>query len=236
MQCPVCATVAIANAHSCEVCGTKFTSRRVLFGAQRGEFSLTPEEEGWEPAEDGRVETSPLLERQTQAQDEGLLINEGSTDVVQWGGFLRRAFAFVIDLGIVCLTCAILLVMSFVGYKVGLAAHGRTVSAENSQGLLAFLVGAWMFLMTSYFVIFHGMEGQTVGKWLLGLRVTGKDGASLSYKRAMLRWLIELFLAPLVVSILWIIWSREKRAWHDYLARTWVIRSRARLDDQESTH
>jgi uncharacterized RDD family membrane protein YckC len=225
MQCPVCATVVIAHARNCEACGTKFASRRVLFGAHRSEFSLTPEEEGWETGDDGRVETSPLSARENQ--DERLVVDEGTTDVVQWGGFLRRAFAFVIDLGIVCLICAILLLLSFIGYKVGLAAHGRSVSAENSPGLLAFLVCGWTFLMTSYFVIFHGMEGQTVGKWLLGLRVTGKHGASLSYKRALLRWLSELFLAPFVISILWIIWSREKRGWHDYLAGTWVVREQS---------
>jgi uncharacterized RDD family membrane protein YckC len=224
MRCPVCATDSVTSARSCQSCGTRFTFQRVLFGANRGEFSLTPEEEGWERGEDGRVEALPLHEGADEPKHESLLVDDDTTSGVQWGGFLRRVFAFVIDLVVVFVLCAILFVFCFIGYKVGLAAYGRTLSAENSQGLLTFLVGGWVFLTTSYFVLFHGMEGQTVGKWLLGLRVIGEDRAPLSYKRATLRWVSEIVLAPFVVSILWIIWSREKRAWHDYLARSWVAK------------
>jgi uncharacterized RDD family membrane protein YckC len=33
-----------------------------------------------------------------------------------------------------------------------------------------------------------------------------------------------LGVASIGLGILWIVWSREKRAWHDFLARTWVVR------------
>jgi uncharacterized RDD family membrane protein YckC len=224
MRCPVCATETVTNDRSCQTCGTKFTFQRVLFGANRREFSLTPEEEGWESGDDGRVEALPVPEARDELQYETRLADHDTTSGLQWGGFVRRLFAFLIDLVVVFVLCAILFVLCLIGYKVGLAAYGRMVSAENSQGLLTFLVGGWMFLTTSYFVLFHGMEGQTVGKWLLGLRVIGEHGAPLTYKRATLRWLSEIFLAPFVVGILWIIWSREKRAWHDYLAQSWVVK------------
>jgi uncharacterized RDD family membrane protein YckC len=227
MQCPVCAVVVIPNARYCQGCGAKFAVERVLFGAKPREFSLTPEEDDWELDldKDGIPEHPPSPLEQPNNRKEGEPDQENATtDNVQWGGFLRRGLAFAIDGVIICVISSILFVLCFIGYKVGLAAHDRTLSSENSQGLIIFLTWGWMFLVTSYFVIFHGLEGQTVGKWLLGLRVIGEHGARLSYKRASLRWLGELMLAPLVLGILWIIWSPEKRAWHDYLARTWVIK------------
>ncbi|PYJ14581.1 MAG: RDD family protein, partial [Verrucomicrobia bacterium] len=46
-----------------------------------------------------------------------------------------------------------------------------------------------------------------------------------TYRQAFLRSLgTVVSVAPLGLGFLWIIWSREKRGWHDFLARTWVIR------------
>ena len=118
----------------------------------------------------------------------------------------------------------IMLVLSYIGYKVGLSAYGRPVTWQNSPPL--FFFGTWgsIILSTAYFVVFHGMEGKTVGKWLLGLRVVGAERGSITYGQAFLRWLGTLVFAPFVLGFLWVLWSREKRGWHDFLARTWVIR------------
>jgi uncharacterized RDD family membrane protein YckC len=224
MRCPVCATDSGPNARSCEACGTRFRFQRILFGAEPREFSLTADEEVGGTAEDGRAETLPFVEQRNGSNYQHPPVDDETTGALKWGGFFRRVLAFIIDLVVVVGFCAVLFVVCVVVYRVGLAAYGRTLSAENSHELLTFLVGGWMFLTTSYFVLFHGMAGQTVGKWLFGLRVVGEDGAHLSYKQAIIRWLSGIFLAPFVISVLWIIWSREKRAWHDYLARSWVIR------------
>jgi len=79
-------------------------------------------------------------------------------------------------------------------------------------------------LATVYFVLFHGMDGKTIGKWFLSLRVVGAERERIGYRRACLRWIGSLAFAPLLLGFLWVLLSREKRAWHDYLARTWVIR------------
>ena len=44
------------------------------------------------------------------------------------------------------------------------------------------------------------------------------------YRQALLRWLAAVGFAPILLGFLWMIWSREKRAWHDIIAQTWVIR------------
>jgi uncharacterized RDD family membrane protein YckC len=61
---------------------------------------------------------------------------------------------------------------------------------------------------------------------MLGLRVVGPAQQSISHRRALLRWigLVGFAGASIGLSCLWILWSGEKRAWHDYLAGTWVIR------------
>jgi uncharacterized RDD family membrane protein YckC len=116
--------------------------------------------------------------------------------------------------------------MAYIGYKVGLAAHDRWISWSNAASLMTYLTFAWVGLTTAYFVVFHGMEGQTIGKWLLGLRVVSAGQTPLTYRRALLRWIgtVGFGFVSLGLSFLWILWQREKRGWHDFLARTWVIR------------
>jgi uncharacterized RDD family membrane protein YckC len=223
MHCPRCDVVVVANARYCQACGTRFAPERIFFGRQRAEFALTPDEESWEPGEESLVEHWQPLPTQNISNEDGRAEDNRTIDF-QWGGFLRRGFALIIDVLIVLIICLIVFVLCFIGYKVGLAAHDRTLSAQNSPGFISFLTLSWVFLTTSYFVLFHGIGGQTIGKWLLRLRVIGANGARPSYKQAALRWVSELLLAPFIIGILWSIWSREKRTWHDYLARTWVIK------------
>jgi uncharacterized RDD family membrane protein YckC len=116
-------------------------------------------------------------------------------------------------------------VMAFIGYKVGLAAHDRMVSVGNAGPLVLFVTFGWFCLSITYFVLFHGMDGQTIGKRLLGLRVVGAEQSPITYRQALLRYfaLIVAFM-PLAVGVLWILVNREKRGWHDLIAHTWVVR------------
>ncbi len=145
---------------------------------------------------------------------------------IRYGGFFRRLGAFVFDCVAIFFFAALMAVMALIGYKVGLAAHGRSVSWDNAPPLMIFLTFGWILLATTYFVVFHGMEGKTIGKWLFGLRVVGSDRQAISYRRALLRWIgfSGFGCATIGLSFLWILWSAEKRGWHDFLARTWVIR------------
>ena len=145
---------------------------------------------------------------------------------LRWGGFFRRLSAFVVDIAVIALLSTLMGIMAYIGYKVGLSAHDRAFSWNNAGPLISLLTFACMGLTTIYFVSLHGMEGKTVGKWLLGLRVVGKDQRPISYRRALLRWIgtVGLGCASLGLAFLWILWQREKRGWHDFLARTWVIR------------
>ena len=137
---------------------------------------------------------------------------------------MRRGCAFVVDWAMILLLGFVMFVMSHIGYKVGLSAHGRSVTMENSSGLYFILTCASVALSAAYFVIFHSLDGRTIGKWIFGLRVVGSENGDVTLRQALLRWLAALGFAPILLGFLWVIWSREKRAWHDIIAQTWVIR------------
>ena len=146
------------------------------------------------------------------------------TEDVRWGGFFRRASAFAVDILVLSLFSIALFYLAYVAYSVGLAAHRHWASWNHPRGFLRLFLFAWLLLFFGYFVVLHGTGGSTVGKWLFGLRVVGARRQPVTYFQAMIRSIGALVFAPLLLGFLWILWSREKRGWHDLLARTWVIR------------
>jgi uncharacterized RDD family membrane protein YckC len=222
-RCPNCDRPIEEREKVCPHCGAKQLPRRVIFGNRSEEFTLTAEEQperGEELDRENWRFPSDLGARADRTSEEAFAKREG----VRWGGFFRRLLAFVIDMFIIVVLAAFMFLLSYIGYTVGLAGYGRAITWRNAAPLFVFTTWGGMVLATLYFVVFHGMEGKTIGKWLLGLRVVGADQTAIGYRQALLRWLAEVVFAPLVVGFLWVLWSHEKKAWHDYLAHTWVIR------------
>ncbi len=77
-----------------------------------------------------------------------------------------------------------------------------------------------------YYVLLIGLQGQTVGKMALRIRVIDVRGNAPGVWRAILREVLGKLVSTvgLLLGYLWIIWDREKRGWHDYIAGTWVVR------------
>jgi len=225
IRCPNCDFSIINTEERCPHCGAKQLPRRVILDRKPQPFTLTPDEEALEledivkPQELGYPREHQAEPPQSQAD-----APVWRTPEIRRGGFLRRVLAFIIDLVVIGLLSITMCIISFIAYKVGLYGHGRAVTWQTSPPLIFFLALGLAGLTTGYFVLFHGMEGKTIGKWLLGMRVVGAERQTITYGQAFLRWIALVGFAPVGLGFLWIIWSREKRAWHDYLARTWVIR------------
>jgi uncharacterized RDD family membrane protein YckC len=84
----------------------------------------------------------------------------------------------------------------------------------------------WLGVAILYFTFWTGYTGQTLGKWALKLRVTDPLGLSIGYPQAFLRTLGYLLDAlPMGLGFFWIIRDREKRGWHDLIARTRVYKT-----------
>jgi uncharacterized RDD family membrane protein YckC len=225
MNCQNCEYPILPSDEKCPHCGALPLRRRATFGARREEFVLTREEE---PFELGEVAQAEDWESSVQQQPEPARTVakpvRASAPEVKWGGLLRRGCAFVLDIVVILALSTAMFFMCYVGYKVGLSAHGRIFNWEHSTPLFVLFTWGWIGLATAYFVVFHGIEGKTIGKWLLGLRVVAADQGAVTYRRALLRWIAMVGFAPVLLGFLWILWSPEKRGWHDLLARTWVIR------------
>jgi len=76
-----------------------------------------------------------------------------------------------------------------------------------------------------YFVVSWATSGQTLGKWVMGLRVVaGRGGkANVGVARAALRLAgYAISALPFYLGFLWIL-GPERRGWHDRLARTEVV-------------
>jgi uncharacterized RDD family membrane protein YckC len=130
------------------------------------------------------------------------------------GGFWRRAFALLVDA-----------VLVWVLLYVGDAASG----ALDRWDLLARAFDrTWSLVIpAAYFVLLHGSGGRTLGKALAGVRVVAASGEPLGYGRALARhlaWLLSAFTFG--VGFLVAAARRDKRALHDLVAGTRVVRTR----------
>lgn len=152
------------------------------------------------------------------------LKEEEAAAAVRWGGFFRRLLAFTVDMFVLGVFSLLLFRLSGLGFRVGMAAHARSISFDVMEGAARAVIVAWLVLVASYFVVLHAHDGSTVGQWLFGLRVVDGRREPVGYGRALWRWIVSILTWPLLIGYLRILWHREKRGWHDSLAGTWVIR------------
>ena len=81
-----------------------------------------------------------------------------------------------------------------------------------------------MLLYGLYYALCTGYRGQTVGKYLMRLRVVGKEGQRIGYGKALLRWVLyQVSWVPFGLGLIWIFVDRKNRAWHDGLCGTQVV-------------
>jgi uncharacterized RDD family membrane protein YckC len=80
-------------------------------------------------------------------------------------------------------------------------------------------------LKAFYFIYFHALTGQTVGKLALGLKVVSRDGDTIGFARATVRYFgsfISLLCAGL--GFAWIAFDSRRQGWHDKMAGSFVVR------------
>ncbi len=144
-------------------------------------------------------------------------------------GFLRRAAAALINLVLFAagslVPFAPLAVLA--AYPRLFAASGQVPPSTGLQGAVAAACGVLWLIYAWYFLI-HGWarRGGTVGLRLVGLRLADWRGRSpVGYPRAWLR-LVALGVTVLTLGagFLVILFRRDRRALHDLLAGTRVVR------------
>jgi uncharacterized RDD family membrane protein YckC len=150
-----------------------------------------------------------------------------------YAGFSSRAVAIIIDFVIISLVSAV--TVAALSLFFGISSVQRFIDWLNSvlpgiinifDALTSPPFGALFFLLFQYlyFVFFFSTTGQTVGKAIMGLRVVTTDGRRLGVKRSFVRALCyTLSLAPLGLGFLWVLGDDRRKAWHDKIARTYVL-------------
>lgn len=102
-----------------------------------------------------------------------------------------------------------------------LAKQNPTVS-YSLQGL-----GYWVFgiLLIANHLLLPARQGQTFGKWLVGIRIIQTSFAPVSVVHILKRHLIGYPLSMIFgLGFLWMLWDRRQQGWHDKFAHTLVVR------------
>ncbi len=150
---------------------------------------------------------------------------------VRVAGFWRRLVATFVD-GLILLVTAVPL---FYGLTCATGEPGPLRGGLSLDGVLQFLavdpldIVLWLLpllgIIGLYFLLFTALSGRTPGQKLVGIRVINRAGGPPGPWRAMLRLAgTALGLAPGGLGSLWMAFDREKRAFHDYLTGTYVVR------------
>ena len=127
---------------------------------------------------------------------------------VEYVGFWTRFAAWIIDSFIILIIMIITIVATmFVGFV----------------GILVILLLPWL-----YYWLFTGLQGQTLGKKAVGIKVVDGQGDIPGLGRAALREVVGKVISsiPFFLGFFWIGWDSRKQGWHDKLAGTYVVRSR----------
>lgn len=146
-------------------------------------------------------------------------------------GVLRRAPATILDIALYVALCALLAVPVSSRFDWSIAWSGidnvaRAASEPSWLGHASGIVGLWIALWWCYFIVGWGLLGATPGKWACGLRIIDHhQRCPIGPVRAMLR------LAAYSVSSVTLGWGHllvvfrsDRRALHDILAGTRVVR------------
>lgn len=144
--------------------------------------------------------------------------DEGTVNNYVFASFLRRFAASIIDLVVIMI---VLMPLAFVTGDYQSFSGTEAGSGSMLYNFLSYAV-SW-----GYFMFFIGSRGQTLGKMAVKIKVVRKeDGQAPGYLKAFLREIVGKFISSLILALgyFWVIWDKEKQAWHDKIAGTYVIK------------
>jgi uncharacterized RDD family membrane protein YckC len=157
-----------------------------------------------------------------QKLKEGANVSGGA---MEFAGFWTRFAAYFVD-GIIMSVVAMIFGGIF-GAIIGLS--GMLSGSDKTTGLLLINLGSagiGFALRAAYYIYFIGKSGQTPGKKLCKIRVVNADGTSpIGYGKATGRF-FGYMLSGIILGIGFFMaaWDEEKRALHDRLCNTRVIK------------
>lgn len=106
---------------------------------------------------------------------------------------------------------------------------GALAGGERAGGGLGCLLMSGLLLAYVVFAVRLFAQGTTPGKRALGMRVVKEDGTTAGFGTMLFREWIGKVISRLVflLGYLWILLDKDRQAWHDKLASTYVVENRA---------
>jgi len=144
-------------------------------------------------------------------------------------GFGRRVAAYLIDVLPITAATAVFF-YSYLGFDENfrryldapddLNARIAFMSQRNNIRDLSLLI----YILYCMVADASPLQG-TVGKRLLGLRVSDARGNRITIPRSIGRGAVKVAsIIPVGLGCLWALWSKDRRTWHDMAAKTLVLR------------
>ncbi len=133
-------------------------------------------------------------------------------------GFWKRFAAIFIDSFLLSLFAFVL--MFFLGFFIGgMLSEPEMIAKISNFGMLINVVIVWL-----YFAIQESSKQQaTLGKRVLGIYVTGKDGSRLSFAQATIRYFSKYLSSILMIGFIMAAFTKNKQGLHDMIADTLVV-------------
>jgi uncharacterized RDD family membrane protein YckC len=151
-----------------------------------------------------------------------------------YASFTRRALARLIDLVVVLAPCVLFYlinrVLCFPLRYTSLFNFVRPESATmfmstDSPGIFLTYLSIKILIALPYFSLMDSSPRQgTLGKQLVGIKVTDLGGARISFGRATGRFFLKSASATLLMLGYVVNFSGQRQTWHDFIAGTLVLR------------
>jgi len=141
----------------------------------------------------------------------------------QYGGFLRRLLAMIIDGLILTAGNTVVLLLAFLVF-LGTAFPNLT-QLKAAFGFLSIATLILAFAPIVYEIVLLAKRGATLGKGCLKLSVVRTNGEPVSAGRAAVRTAIKMFLSGFfLIGYLMALFTSKSQALHDLIADTVVVR------------
>jgi uncharacterized RDD family membrane protein YckC len=148
----------------------------------------------------------------------------------QYAGFVTRLIAWITDQIIIGATVGIIIA----GISFFFQSLPKFVWLGSDEAVLSIgvVVGVAIAITVPpvYFIGSWMLAGQTVGKWVMGVRIIRTDGERLRFSNCVLRLIGYVVSAILLLGFLWILVDNRRQGFHDKIARTFVVYSWPELE------
>ena len=144
-----------------------------------------------------------------------------------FAGFWFRTLAAIVDY-LLCQIAAVLLVFPL-GFALGASMAGESTPSEIETAAEAMGFAVGFLINWLWFTLAESSHWQaTIGKKMVGLKVTDENGERISFGKANARYWSKILSALVFfVGFLMVAFTGKKQGLHDKIAATLVVKSRA---------